>query len=63
MKETNKKRIRVRVRVREIMKTLEERKTKNKNLSEICIWRRCKNEKMKKNIKIHEKLKRGISQE
>ena len=54
------------MRVREKMKTPEERKTKYKNLSEICIWRRYKNKKNDKimiNTKIHEKLKRGIPQE
>ena len=43
------------------MKTLEERKTENKNLLEET--QKLKNEEIKENIKIHEILKRGISQE
>ena len=49
------------------MRTQQKReKQKNKNLSEICIQRRYKNkqnEEIKKNIKIYEKLRRGISLE
>ena len=44
------------------MKTLEERKAEDINLSEICTQRRYKKE-IKKNEKSHEKLKRGTSQE
>ena len=61
MKETKK-----RIRVRENEDTRKEKNSKNKNLSEICIWRRYKNkynEEINKNTKIYEKLRRGISQE
>ena len=54
MKEINKKRI----RVWERMKTLEERKTENKNLLEET--QKWKNEEIKENIKIYEKMKREI---
>ena len=59
VKEINKKRI----KVRDKMKTLEERKTeknfiRNMYMEEIQNY---KNEEIKKNIKIYEKLIRGIS--
>ena len=47
------------VRLREKMKTLEERKKEKINLSEICIPRRYKNKKIMTN---YDKLQRWISQ-
>ena len=48
------------------MKTLEERKTVKTKIYQKYVWRRYKNKKneeIKKNTKIYEKLRRGISQE
>ena len=72
MNERNKKRVRVRVsvRVREKMKTPEERKKektiiyrKYVHAGDTKINKKKSKEEIKKNTIIHEKLRRGISQE
>ena len=64
MKERNKKRI----RVRDKMRTLQKRKTVKTKIYQKYVYRgdtkiNKKKEEIKKNTKIHQKLKRRISQE